>query len=899
MSGPPSTRPIRAWTIGGAPDCDIIVNRDVVSGHHCRLSQYEGGLELEDLNSTNGTFVNGQALAPRSPRRVTPQDTITLGRAEKFPWPAEVAGRPARGATVAMNDASVRGQWARIVTIGRAPENVQVLDYPAVSWNHARLLEDASGRLFIEDLGSLNGTYTGAARQRVAPNQLTQVQRGDDLFFGSLKASVAELAGPHRLVRGDAIAAQLVIKGQRTLIGRDPSCDYPLDYPAISWHHAELLREGGAIYVRDLGSLNGTFLDGVRVTSKTLVKQGAEVGLGSYRFRLVNANGTFARRDYSGNVTIECAGLTVEVTRQGKRERILSPISLTVFPSELVAVMGNSGAGKTTLLKALNGYTEPASGKVLFNGTDLYRAYDSFRLELGYVPQDDIMHSLLTVEEALWYTAKLRTDLRDEEIRKRVQQVISDLELDDIRNKRIGSAENKVISGGQRKRVNVGMELLSDPSVLFLDEPTSGLSSSDARKVISLLQRLAQKGKTIVVTIHQPSLDIYRLFDNLIMVSKDKKSVLGGALAYYGPAFPDSLEFFRKPGGSATDLSPELLTDGLDDNPTAHWVDKYNQSKTKAEFVNKRAGQMPAGNSAGSPKALRKIGLGQWWTLVQRNTVLRLRDHWQMGLLLGQATAFPVLIAIVFGSLTQADLYKDQNAWMDYTGKLTTVHFLMVIAAIWFGCNNAARDIVGELAIFQRERMVSLKLPSYVFAKVAVLAALGLVQCVILSSVVYGVCHLNAAYPQTLWTLWLSYQVGVAIGLLISALFDTTEAAIAVLPIPLLCMILLGGGIKPLNTMPKVARVVANLSPSRWAYEANVVLEAETHGPPKFDAASNVKLPQSAPSTDVAGIAFPTRATDGSEMQRTPVGICWGWLSAMFALLISSVLGRLRQKDIR
>jgi ABC-type multidrug transport system ATPase subunit/pSer/pThr/pTyr-binding forkhead associated (FHA) protein len=888
MSPSNSPEPVRVWVVGSAPDCDIVVNRDIVSSHHCRLAQYENGFALEDLESTNGTFVNGQALPARSRRWVTPQDAITLGATEKLPWPVDLRKRMQHG-TIALPKVPSSGQWDKVITIGRAPESHQVLDYPNVTWNHARLLQDHAGRLFIEDLGSTNGTYIGVSRERASPHQPTPVEPDADVYFGSLKVPIAKLAGPKRLALGDASIDQFAMKGQKTVIGRDPSCDYPLDYPTISWHHAELLKEGGTVYVRDLDSRNGTYVDGAQVSSKTQVNPGSEVSLGSFRFRLLDASGVFARREYNGNVTIECVSLAVDVVKAGTVQRLLNPLSLTVFPSELIAVMGPAGAGKTTLLRALNGYTRPVHGRVLFNGADLYQFYDRFRLQLGYVPQDDIMHSLLTVQEALYFTAKLRTDLRDDEIQTRVKRVLTALNIDDIGQRQIGSPEKKVISGGQRKRVNIAMELLSEPSVLFLDEPTSGLSSYDALQVVRLLHQLAGDGKTILLTIHQPSLDIYQQFDNLIMVTRDKGSTSSGALAYFGPAFPQAIEFFRPQNGPRRELSPELLLDGLAEKQTADWVDLYHRSRFREEFVDKRAGTMPsAGEKKGTTSAIRKMGFGQWWTLVRRNTILRMRDRSQMAFMLLQAILFPALMAIVFGSLTQTDSIRDLPAWLNYAGKISTVHFLMVVAAIWFGCNNAARDIVGERAIFQRERMVSLKLPSYVFSKAAVLAVLGLVQCLILSGVIYLFCHLSGPFLQTLWTLWLAYQVGVAIGLLISSLADTTESAIALLPIPLLCMILLSGGIRPVNTMPPVARWLAQASPSRWAFEANVVMEANEH--------QSLVLKGATSGDDIAEGVFPARSADGTE--RIPVKTCWSILAAMFAVLLTSVLAVLRRRDI-
>ena len=322
------------------------------------------------------------------------------------------------------------------------------------------------------------------------------------------------------------------------VIGRDPQCDQPLDHPMVSWHHARLSRTPQGMLVEDLGSLNGTFVDGARITGKVLIVAGPGGRVGGVRFQLLESGG-LERRDYQGNVSIQAVDVTVN-TPGGSR--LLDPISMTVYPSELVALMGPAGAGKTTFLKALNGYTPPAHGHVLFNGADLYQSYDLFRQQMGYVPQDDIVHSQLTVREALYFSARLRTDLSDKEIDERIDTILDALGILDKKHSLIGSPERKVLSGGQRKRVNIALELISDTPVLFLDEPTSGLSSYDAAGVVDLLKRLSQQGKTIVATIHQPSIDVFRKFDNLIMISRDPGGC--GALAYFGPAYPIRSSFF-------------------------------------------------------------------------------------------------------------------------------------------------------------------------------------------------------------------------------------------------------------------------------------------------------------------------------------------------------------------
>ncbi len=835
--------------------------------------EYENGFLLEDLQSTNGTFVNGVRLAPGQAVWVRPSDVVTLGVNQPMPWPRPVAARRATEAQA--------GVWRRQITLGRAPENEQVLDYPMISWRHAMILEDHTGQLFLVDLGSANGTAINSVGALIPPQQPVPIRREDEIYLGSLKIPVGRLTGNRRMTLGPAAAAQVSLRGTRMVIGRDPSADCPLDYPMISWRHAEITREGNAMFVTDLGSRNGTYLNGVRVTGRARLAPGAEIGLGSYRFTLLDS-GDFARREDNGNVSIEAVAVTVDVGSH----RLLNPVSLTILPGEMTAVMGPAGAGKTTFLKALNGYSAPSYGRVLFNGSDLYQHYDRFRLQLGYVPQDDIMHPLLTVEEALAFTARMRTDLTAAEIARRIQTVLADLGIEDIAKRRIGSPEMKVISGGQRKRVNIAMELLSDPNVLFLDEPTSGLSSYDALQVVRLLRRLANEGKTIVLTIHQPSMEIYKEFDNLIMVSRDRGGSTSGELAYFGPAYPDSIQYFN-PGAANGSLAPEQLLDGLAKRTTPEWAENYGRSEYRKRFVEERAGQLPAAAGTGARGAVRRFGFSQWWTLTGRTLLLRARDRGQALFMALQATAFPVLMVLVFGYLEPK---SDSNVetWTKDCGNLATVHFLMVVAAIWFGVNNAARDVVGEWAIFQRERMVSLKLPSYLLAKVTVLGLISAVQCLVLLGIVWVACGLQAPFFEVYVTLWLASQTGAALGLLISALSKTTESAIAFLPIPLLFMILLGGGIKPLHEMPPEAEAFSMVFPARWAFEANIQLEAEQR--PRKDGVAG--------ETDVAENVFPVKTGKRAGRERNSLGVCVAMLSVMWSSLLALVLGVLRGRDI-
>jgi ABC transport system ATP-binding/permease protein len=813
-------QPDAVWVIGRADTCNVVVPDPVVSSVHCRVSQRGNQFLIEDLDSRNGTFVNGSRLTPHKPAPIAYGARVTLGERVEMPWPMRKDG--AGGRTPTLPSEPPRPPGGKVITIGRDPKSDVPIDLPTVSWHHASITVEGE-KYVLRDVDSTNGTSIGSLGNRIREVVL---KPGDDVYLGSYKISATQLLSPEKSV-GDAAYHQVNFRGGAMEIGRDPDCDVPLAYPMVSWRHARLTRTAEGIFVEDLGSRNGTFVDGVRVSGKTLVKQGQEIGLGSFRFQLL-AGGQLAQREYHGNVTIEANGIVVTVPN-GKR--LLDPVSLTVFPSELVALMGPAGAGKTTLLKALNGYTRPVEGTVLFNGASLYDYYDRFRQQMGYVPQDDIVHPQLTVRQALYFSARLRTDLSDAEINERTEKVLSDLGIPDKIDTVIGSPERKTLSGGQRKRVNIALELITDTPLLFLDEPTSGLSSYDAESVVDLLKQLSRSGKTIVTTIHQPSLKVYRQFDDLLMVSRDRGDS-PGALVYFGPAYPDSIQFFNPPPApspephtavTAQELNPEMLFSGMATVPessrTQTWRKRFEASRYNQEFVTDRRGTQPAARGKTvDQQARRQFGFTQWLALVRRNVIVKLQDRAQTAILLIQAPLFAVLVALVNYPLRA-------NHFDELAQKLPIVHFLMVVAAIWFGCNNAARDIVGEWTIYKRERMVTLKLFPYVFSKLAVLFGLCIFQCGTMLAIVYFACGLKSNFFLDFIVLLLASMIGAGLGLSISALSRTNESAIALLPVVLLPIIALGGGMRPIYLMPKAGQVVSTIIPSRWSYEANLLHE--------------------------------------------------------------------------
>jgi ABC-type multidrug transport system ATPase subunit len=651
------------------------------------------------------------------------------------------------------------------------------------------------------------------------------------------------------------------------IVGRTAENDLLIDHPLISRHHAHFERNGGWWTVTDLGSTNGTYVNGRRIENAVL-SIGDVVDIGGSRLVVVDES-SLERRDYRGNTRIEAQDVAVSA---GGR-RLLEDISLTFVSSELVGLMGPSGAGKTTLMTALNGYLPPSGGRVLFNGRDLYESFDRFRLGIGYVPQDDILHGELTVGEALYFTAKLRlpADTSDGEIERRTDRVLAQLGIAHIRNSRIGTPTHKVVSGGERKRVNVAMELLNDPPVLFLYEPTSGLSSEDALSVMHCLRELAHEGRTILLTIHQPSREVFRLMDSLAVVARDVKGSEPARLVYYGPAYPEAIRFFNPGKELPAEPSPEGVLRGLAERPVAEWVRRYRGSALERRFVKQRAGQGLVRGAAEDAPPRQPPALRQAATLIRRGLALKVRDVWNGAILFAQAPIIAALLVLIFGRTSRCANGDSAAA---------TILFLMNIAAIWFGCSNAAREIVAEWVVFSRERMVGLRLPAYLAAKLAILGVVSLAQCVLLLLIVKHGCRIDAPWAQVLVSLFLSASAGTALGLLISALARSSEVAISLVPLAILPMVVLGGMMQPVHAMDQPARTLAQMVPSRWAFELAVGSEAR-HRP----AASNARAP------DLAEPFFPSRSRSRSSTNLVV-------LSAQAGLLLAATLGVLRSRDI-
>jgi hypothetical protein len=329
------------------------------------------------------------------------------------------------------------------------------------------------------------------------------------------------------------------------------------------------------------------------------------------------------------------------------------------------------------------------------------------------------------------------------------------------------------------------------------------------------------------------------------LIGKDQNSTEPGELVYYGPAYPDAVKFFNPMGAANQKPGAEPLPDevlrGFAKQPTKAWVKSYDNSQHKKNYVTDRAGRTATPTPGGDLQEPNKpIGIAQWRTLMRRYFTIKLKDVINTTILLAQAPIVAILVVLVFGEDASQTLKPREGLetrfwntgnnlqnWQSMAQKTSTSIFLMGLAALWFGCSNAAREIVGEWAIYHRERMVNLKLPSYLGSKFAVLGGFCMLQCMILIAIVDAGCGLEGDALLYLLILWVVSLVGVGMGLLISSLAKTSEVAIALLPIVLLPMVILGGMMKSVHDMNGVMRFASNFTPTRWAYESMVLLEAK------------------------------------------------------------------------
>ncbi len=582
-------------------------------------------------------------------------------------------------------------------------------------------------------------------------------------------------------------------------IGRAVENDIVIQDVLASRHHAYLVPTQRGTEIRDANSINGTSVNGNRIGSAVLT-DGDVVTIGNVD--LVFSGGTLVRRTEaatrSGGLEVNAVDFSID------RRKLLNAISLTARPGSLTALIGGSGAGKTTLSRLIAGYARPSTGSVTFEGHDIHAEYAILRSRIGMVPQDDVVHRQLTVKQALGYAAKLRlppdTSRRDRT--QVVTQVLEELELTKHARTRVDK-----LSGGQRKRASVALELLTGPSLLILDEPTSGLDPALDRQVMMMLRQLADAGRVVVVVTH--SLTYLDVCDHVLLLAP------GGKTAFYGP-----------PGRIGQAMG------------TTNWADIFTKVGDDPDAANQRFLAQNRPPPLAAPAARKAAELGpstatstwrQFVTIARRQIRLIVSDRAYF--------AFLALLPIIMGALALAvpqGMHKGfQVATLPGPAPTQPVQILVLlnVGAVFMGTALTIRDLIGERPIFLREQAVGLSTSAYLLAKVVVFCVFAIVQSAIMTAIVLlgkgaptkGAVLLNFLGNQKL-DASIELFVGVAatcvasaiLGMILSALARSNEQVMPLLVVAIMSQLVLSGGL--IKMTGQKLDPLSWVTPARWGY---------------------------------------------------------------------------------
>ncbi len=735
--------------LGRDPSCDIVFESSavMVSRKHAQITNENGNYLLTDNNSFNGTLVNEQRISTQTP--VYHDDEIQLG----VGGPIVRFNLPSR---IAPKGASLAGQ--RAVAANQIAPSLEGL-------------ENLGSKTMVANIGNMSQKISTDTAKPTLLMSLT---------FGGK---------------------------QELIIGRAEENDIVLDGLQISNRHARLIQSSNGISIEDFNSTNGVYVNGNRV-SRQGIFPGDAVQIGSFMLQL-DQTGNIGIFDTRSKTRIDSVNITKEVKNRsgGGKIKLLDNVSLSIMPNEFVGLLGPSGAGKSTFMDALNGMRPASGGSVLINNLDLYQHLDSLKQSIGYVPQDDIIHRELTVYRTLYYVAKLRLsgDVSKTEINQIIDEVMDVTGLSERRDVPINQ-----LSGGQRKRVSIAVELITKPSVIFLDEPTSGLDPATEEKIMKLFRQIAESGRTVILTTH--AMENVKLFDKIVILMRGKLAFYGkpeDALKHLGASsFKDLYDKLEEPaekriamGGDRHQITEQVANE---------WKEKFIQTPQYRKNVYEPLKEL---GSLQSPGVQKKRSLGifgsirQFLTLSRRYWEVLFRDKLNLFILFVQS---PLIAIMTF-------LVMDKDQPRDFA------YFVLSLVAVWFGTSVSAREIIRERPVYNRERMVNLGLMPYIMSKLFVLGVIVGLQCLFLFLPLKlmdltGIMPMPGEFlgiPQ-FWAMLLTAGVGIALGLLISGLVKTSEMATSLVPLILIPQILFSGLV---GVPTGLNKVVGLAMPATWAFD--------------------------------------------------------------------------------
>jgi len=636
---------------------------------------------------------------------------------------------------------------------------------------------------------------------------------------------------------------------KRMVIGRDKRADICLSDVRVSRLHAWIERHGETATIVDLKSANETFVDGQPIRKPTVLSTGARIQIGPHT--LIFRGHVLYPLSLDKNVELIARNLVRRVpdrNNRGALKVILDDISLVIRPREFACILGPSGSGKTTLLSCLSGRVPADEGSVSLNGENLYADFDALKQNLAVVPQRDVLHDVLPLSTALWYTAKMRlpADIPNSEVEERIDESLDTVNLVQRQYTRI-----QQLSGGQIKRASWANETISNPSLIFLDEVTSGLDEQSDAEMMHLFRRMAEEGKTIVCITH--NLGNVENNCHLVVILTE-----GGSLAFVGPPAA-ALEYFDIP--RLGDVYHRLREE------SAHtWRDRFRQSDYFKTYVARR---LPRAETGFTPivKRRRRPLFALWRQFhlqLRRYLAIQWADKRALSMVFGQCVVIATLLVWLFGDISKldvektvqqreeqlyelqfgeplADLTDEDRKFLEedeeYVRRRNTrreelaseaelekrtdlsskLLFLLCISCIWFGCNNAAKEIVKERTIYEKERDAGLRIVSYFGSKLVLLGCLSVLQASLFFWIVNHFTNLGGDALQQGLLLSLSSLTGVTLGLAISALATTEDFAATIVPLALIPQIILAGLIAPLSVYARGFSQVC--IPAYWSFQ--------------------------------------------------------------------------------
>ncbi len=802
--------PSRSYALGRDPQGELVFDDARVSWRHATISFNGRSWVVQDHGSTNGTFVHGQRVQQLE---LGAGAVLNLGNATDGPR------------------VSLTGAQAPAGTPQAQPQQQPYAAQGAnAGWaQQAPPVQDPFQQQAPPQQAPQHQAQQAGWQQPQPPQQqpVPQPQQAAPHFPQQQGPGGAAGAPPVHGDRSPTTFHQFSL-GRVMRIGRALENDLVVSDLQVSRNHAEFhSTPDGRMEIRDLGSHNGTYVNG-----QPIAKGGSQllgptdiVGVGHSTFQIVGDR--LEEFVDTGEVSFSARHLTVTVDG-GKQ--ILKDVSFGVPEKSLIAVIGPSGSGKSTLLKALTGYRPADQGEVLYDNRNLYKQFAELRQRIGLVPQDDILHKELTVKKALKYAAKLRfpADTTAAERDARIDEVLRELKLDIHKDKKVTS-----LSGGQRKRVSVALELLTKPSLIFLDEPTSGLDPGMDRDVMQLLRGLADDGRTVLVVTH--SVAELATCDKLLVMAP------GGSVAYFGPP-EEALNFF------GYDTWADVFS-AFENYRDYDWAGRWKGSQhyqmyaADLDAVAPQSVQVPPMQAMKPPKP--QGWMSQFVTLVRRYTSVIASDKGFLALM--------VILPAVLGAvslLIDADKGLLPNPANPQTGRIipngtaTTVLLILAVGACFAGAANSVRELIKERVIYERERATGLSRSAYLMSKVFVLGLITVFQGLLVGVIGFA----SREIPEeglvlggmTLVELSLPIMAlgftSMMFGLVISSLVKTAEKTMPLLVMFAIIQVVFTGCLFALNGAVGVNQF-SYLMPSRWAVAAaGATLDFNKISPPEKGA---------------------------------------------------------------